>query len=887
MKYYFFTFSIFCATVALAQTKPFKISGTLISEAYKTPLEAATIYLERAKDSSLVTYTISDKNGTFSLEGKTTDSSLNLYISYVGYQTHYQSIHLNQEAIYLSTINLKTDMNALEEVFITSRAPVRIKKDTLEFNASSFKTKKDATIEDLLKQLPGVEVDPKGRITINGKAVDEILVNGKPFFGNDPTITTRNLSKDIIENVQVTNTKTKAEAFAGDEGNKDKKTINLTIKKKNSNGVFGRVAAGAGTNRRYMFAGMLNLFDDDQRISMLAGGNNTNSPGFGFKSAHGDGEGIITSQNYGANYVDTFEKKLDISAHYFHSDSRSENERTSQRAYTLPNSKYVTNSDSNLYNETDNHSVDLGFNINVNSTLLINMSPSFKTTHTKIETSGNETSRDDENTLTNQSSASLFAETIDENFSNNLDVTKLFGNNGAYFKFHISNEYNTTETDDYLTSETAVFGANPETINRNQLTYGDLKKKGFYTNIAYRLPLKAKELFLDFKFSYRNDIYKNTKSTYGFDTDTQDFALFNADLSTDFEYTNKRSTPGLKVMYMKETWSISVESGYMFRTLNNIDFLRPHLSLTKSFEALELRSGAYYQFSPKSSMSFGYGLNNIPPQLSQLQPFQDISDPLNTITGNPNLEPTNIHSLSFDYNMFDFQKHTGFISRIEADFRNNQVVPKTTINENFVRHTTYANVEGGYDISTSGSYSKLMKIDSLKTLKYVVGLSMGIHKFINFNNDVQYVSNNNSLTPYASLTFTWKDVMTLMPNYRATFNRTKFDLDNFKDQQFIDHSIGLQLTTYIPKKFEWQHNISFNYNPNITPGFQKSAWFWNTSLVYTMLKDQGTFTFMIYDLLNQNTNAKRMATENYIQDLQSTVLKQYFMLSFSWRFNNF
>lgn len=887
MKHYFFTFSIFCVTVAFAQTKPFKISGTLIAEADKIPLEAATIYLERVKDSSLVTYTISDKDGTFSLEGKTTDSRLNLYISYVGYQTHSQPIHLNQEAINLNAINLKTDLNALEEVLITSRAPVRIKKDTLEFNASSFKTKKDANIEDLLKQLPGVEVDPKGKITVNGKAVDEILVNGKPFFGNDPTIATRNLSKDIIENVQITNTKTKAEAFAGDEGDKDKKTINLTIKKKNNNGVFGRVAAGSGTNRRYMFAGMLNLFDDDQRISMLAGGNNTNSPGFGFKGDHGGGEGIITSQNYGANYVDTFEKKLDISANYFHSDSRSENEKTAQRAYTLPNSKYITNSGSNLYNETDNHSVDLGFNISVDSTLLINMSPSFKTTNAKIETSSDETSRDDKNTVTNQSSASSFAETMDENFRNNLDVTKLFGNNGAYLKFHVSNKYNTTETDDYLTSETAIFGANPETITRNQLTHGDLKRKGFYTNIAYRLPLKAKELFLDFKFSYRNDIQKNTKSTYGFDTDTQDFTLFNTDLSTDFKYISKRSTPALKLTYKKEKWSIGFETGYVFSTLQNTDLLRPHLSLTHDFEAIELRSNFYYQFNTKSYIYSGYNLNNVPPQLLQLQPFQDVSNPLNTVTGNPNLEPTNSHRFNFGYTAFDFQKRTGFFSYINANFISNQVVTRTTIDENFVQNTTYSNVDGGYNINASANYSKAIKIETLKTLKYTVGLSTSINRSINFNNDVQYASNNTSLIPNAGIMFFWNDVMMLTPNYKLSFNKTKFDLDNFEDQEFIDHSVGLQITTSIPKKLEWRNDISFNYNPNITPGFQKSAWFWNTNLTYTVLKDQGTLNLEVYDVLNQNTNAKRIATKNYIQDSQSTVLKQYVILSFSWKFKDF
>ncbi|MCK5402335.1 MAG: carboxypeptidase-like regulatory domain-containing protein, partial [Flavobacteriaceae bacterium] len=134
MKHYFFVFVLFCVTVSFAQTKPFKISGTLVTDTEKTALESATIYLERVKDSSLVTYTISDKNGKFSLESKTTDKSLNLYISYVGYRTHFQNVIIDKSEISLSTINLKTDANALDEVLIKSRAPVTIKKDTLEFN---------------------------------------------------------------------------------------------------------------------------------------------------------------------------------------------------------------------------------------------------------------------------------------------------------------------------------------------------------------------------------------------------------------------------------------------------------------------------------------------------------------------------------------------------------------------------------------------------------------------------------------------------------------------------------------------------------------------------------------------------------------------------------
>ena len=887
MKYYFFIFAILCATGAFTQTKPFKISGILITEADKMTLEAATIYLERIKDSVLVTYTISDKNGRFSLEGKTADKRLNLYISYVGYQTHYQSIHLDQEVISLSTINLKTDVDALDEVLIKVSPPVIIKKDTLKFNASSFKTKKDANVEDLLKQLPGVEVTKEGKITINGKEVDNILVNGKPFFSNDPTITTRHLNKKIIENIQITDTKTKAEAFAGDEGNKDKKTINLVIKEENNDGTFGQVAAGTGTNKRYKLAGMLNIFDNDQRISLLAGGNNINSPGFSFGSGLTGGEGITTSQNYGANYVDKLKKKSDLSANYFFSRRRSENENTTQRAYILPDSRYSTNSSTNSYNEGDNHNLHLGFNTEVDSTLLININPSFNASKNKTETSTSEASRDAKNTLTNQFGSSLFSETTNKNFNNHLHITKRFGKNGAYFKFYISNKYETTKTDTYLNSETTIFGTNPENINRNQFTNGNLKLKGFYTGSSFRWSLKAKTLFLDLKFNYRHDTQKNIKSTYTFEADTQDFTLFNEDLSTDFEYINKRSTPALKLTYKKEKWSISSEMGYVFRTLQNTDFLRPDLSLTRDFETIELRSNFHYQFNPKSYIYSSYGLDNIPPQLSQLQPFQDVSNPLNTVTGNPNLKPTNTHSLYFGYQTFHFQKRSGFFSHIHARLSNNQVVTKTSIDENFVRNTSYANVDGGYSLSAGGSYSKTIKIDTLKTLKYSLGLSAGINKAVNFNNDVQYVSNNTTLTPHAGITFVWDDVIMMTPNYRLSFNRTTFDLDDFKNQKFINHSAGLQITTFVPKKFEWQHNISFNYNPNVAPGFQKSAWFWNTTLAYAIFKDQGTLTLKVYDVLNQNTNARRMATKNYIQDSQSMVLKQYFMLSFSWKFNNF
>lgn len=235
-----FTF-LFISAHSFSQN--FKVSGTLLDEVTQAPLEAATVFMETLRDSTLITYTITDRNGKFILEGNTTVKNVRVNISFVGYESFQKELNLNNPVQDLGKIPLAFSVSSLDEVVIKSRAPITIKKDTLEFNVASFKTKKDATIEDLLKELPGVEVDADGKIKVNGKDVSNVLVNGKPFFGNDPTIATRNLTKEIIEKVQVVDTKSKSEAFTGEEGDKDSKTINLTIKEENNKGIFGKVGS--------------------------------------------------------------------------------------------------------------------------------------------------------------------------------------------------------------------------------------------------------------------------------------------------------------------------------------------------------------------------------------------------------------------------------------------------------------------------------------------------------------------------------------------------------------------------------------------------------------------------------------------------------------------
>ena len=892
---------------SFAQSKSFKISGTLISEEDKMSLESATVYLERVKDSSLVTYTISNKDGDFILEDKTSDKSLNLYISYVGFQTYKKNILIDKGIINLKDISLKIDTNTLDEVLITSRAPITIKKDTLEFNVKSFKTKKDANVEDVLKELPGVEVAEDGSIKVNGKNVSKVLVNGKPFFGNDATITTRNLSKDIIEKIQVTDTKTKAEAFVGEEGDKENKTINLTIKKENNKGVFGRVASGGGTEGTYEYAGMFNYFDNDRRISTLAGGNNINSPGFsfgeirkmfgggnsiGFNSngsfnidgrSFGGGEGITTSRNEGINYADKYGEKLDVSGSYFHSNSDSENITTTNRENILSDSRFFTNLNSTSINENDSHSANLGFEIKLDSTLLINVKPSVSFSNNKRNFERDQKSNDETGTLINESNSTSFVESTVKDFNNKFDVTKKLGAKGAFFKLQIDNQINNSETNDILTSELNIIGAT-NNESRNQVTDEENKLNITNLNVTHRIPLIEKKLSLDLKYNYRIESRDNIRNTFDLDNNS----TLVLDLSTDFSYTHIKNVPMLNLAYRGNKLSANFEVGYVFRGLENEDGLKPDLSFKRNFESVDIRSSFSYRFSPRKSIQLSHGVVNRAPNYINLQPFQNVSNPLNIITGNPELEPSRNHRIYFSYNSYNFQKRNGFYAYINSEIDENETVAKTSVDNNLVRTTTYENVNGNYNVRTNAFYNRQIKLDSLnlKTLRVNVGIGTSINNNVNFYNTVKYVSRVRSLSPSLGLNFNWKNVMEFRPRYSLSFTKNTYDLNTFKDEEFIFHRLNLGTTTYLPKKLEWRNDIVFSYNPNIAEGFQKSAWFWNSTLAYSVLKDKGTITLKAYDLLNQNTNARRIATANYIQDSQSTVLRKYFMLSFSWKFNS-
>tara|TARA_Y100001947_G_scaffold120967_1_gene105178 strand:+ start:975 stop:3749 length:2775 start_codon:yes stop_codon:yes gene_type:complete len=896
-------------SISLSAQK-FEISGKLIDKESKAPLEAATVFAESIRDSTLVTYTITDKDGEYSLIGRTSLEEVNVFVSFVGYIPYEQRVSLkNDRIIKLNPIELEFQIESLGDVLVKARrAPVTIKKDTLEFNAESFATKKDATVEDLLKELPGVEVDAEGNITVNGKPVNKILVNGKSFFGgDDPTIATRNLTKEMISKIQVSDTKSDSDAFTGEASSGENKTINITIDEDKNKGVFGRLSGGGGTDDRFEYAGLVNYFDNDLQISALGGGNNINSPGFSFGEiekmfggarsisvsstgafsvngrSFGFGSGIINSRTGGLNFADSWGKTSEISADYFYSGSNNYEETQRERENIFPDSRYFTESYSKTEGNTDRHQANMKFTTKPDTTWFIDAMPSFSYTKAENSYESNSQSFNENGDLINQSESDNQTFRDGKTFGGNFNVNKKW-NNGSSLSLRVNGNLENNDSESFILTSAETFGDDGELTDRNQYTDGKQENNNVNSTLRYRLPVIKDKFFLNSQMGYGNDSRDDKQYVYDLNNASGDFEDFNVEQSTDFENVNEFYRPELGMDWNTEKINVGLGVGYVHRELTSSDNLRD-FNFSQDFDALEYDFNFSYRINQKMSIYSYVSRRNDAPGVRQLSPYIDISDPLNIVQGNPDLKPSNETNFYINFNNYDFQTRSGLYAYISFSKFDDQVVSRSEVDNNFVRYTTYDNVDGSYRAYGNISYSKDIELDTLSSLKVGLGLYSNLQRSVNYNNDQMYNRDSRLVGPTLNLTYKLGDFLEIRPGYSMRFNTVEFDINSFEDYRFTRHEFRLRTITNWPENLEWQNDLTYFNNPNVGQAFQQSTVLWNSTLTYSILDNKGNISLKAFDLLNQNTNTQRQSELNYVEDVQSTVLQQYFMLGFSYKFN--
>lgn len=903
---------VLISTFAFAQ-KTVSLKGKIVDETTKLPIESATVYLSSVKDSTVVDYTITNKLGVFEFKIKKFHQPVILKVSYVSYRESKMQLPSITEDKDFGTLTLKEAINTLDEVVIKSETPpIRIKKDTLEFNASSFKLRPDANVETLLKQLPGVEIDAEGKITVNGKEVNQILVNGKPFFDKDGKIALQNLPSDIINKVQVTDTKTKKEEITGQAASSNNASINLTIDENKNKGFFGKFMAGTGTDKRYESSALVNYFKGKRKISVLASSNNINATGFsmdeifdnmsGYRNnsfysssdgsfgingmRFGGNKGITHSNLVGINYSDALMKDLETTASYFYAGADTQNRNKINQINLLPDGTFTTNSTSDTKEDKYSHNVNMELEYKIDSTFSFVVAPKFSKSNNKSRSTSYEASLDESNQLLNESTSFVTNENDVLSFKNTIDINKSFRRKGRNISGSIQNENSRTEQDNLTNSSTVFYqGTEPDDI-RNQIKNTRTIKDKYSVGAQYLEPI-TDSLKINLNLDIEQERNSENRKAFDFDGISETYTVENAALTNYLVST--RTTIWAKTGFNidKKKYSLSVYMGQAITRFDNHSlYLGNVVDLNKKYilPVADIYGG--YNFTKTKGIWVNYNYLVYYPEGYQILPVENLANPLNTYIGNAALNPNKYHQGYFSFRDFDYATRSGYSIYMGGSAYDNQIVSSTTYDENRKRTTTFENISGTYETWFGFNWNKTIK-KGVHNFKFGFGANAGYDLSKGFTDGQLYKANVFDITPRINFTYDYGELFTINPTYRYTINETKYSNYVASSASSFVHKFNVQTTNYWPKNWVFGNDFGYTYNSNIADGFKKDFYLWNTSLAYSFYNKKFTAKVKVYDLLNQNQNTTRTITPTTIRDEENIVLKRYAMFSLTYKIEKF
>lgn len=903
--------TLLCANFIFAQK--IELKGKVV-DTDKKPIEAATIYLSSKKDSTLIDYTITDVKGMFSMPIKKIEEPTFMTISYLGFEDFSQQFENIKESIDFSTISLKPGSDVLDELVITTdAAPIRIKKDTLEFNAASFKVRPDATVKELLEQLPGVEVDEAGKIKVNGKEVNNVLVNGKPFFGADGKVAIENLPKDIINKVQITDTKSKEEKITGSKATSDSKTINLTIDEDKNKGLFGRFIAGYGTDDRYESSLLFNYFKGDFKISVLGASNNINSTGFstneimdnmsGGRNSYsswssdgsfsingldfGGGKGIYQTDMVGVNYSDNWGKKNKVSMNYLYNEVENTNRNKSRIENLLPENKFVTESESDLKSKSANHTFNYEIEMELDSLTTLSFVPNLKRGISTNRTNNSSQTKNEFGEDLNKSNSSDFLNVDTFNFQNEFLIARRFKRKGRSISLGFENRNSKNETNQLKNSAAYFFqSATPDDI-RNQQIQSISHTDEYTLNATYREPINNSQSLL-FRYS---SIWTNEfqgRGTFDFNSANNNYTNYNNLLSYSNNLKGTKVAPSVGYQLNTEKLWIYVGAGTTFNNYDVSSQYNNNTYLNNRFDILpQLNVSTSIQLGKSKSIYANYSYTENSPYLNQLLEYEDLSSPLFRSIGNRDLLTTQEHSAYLSFRDYDWQTRSGYYFYGGGSYNTRATGTTQSYDESFVSTSTYVNVYDTYNYWAGFNYNKSFNLTDKNKLSVNAGFNANTDLSKGILNDVAYNANTTSFGPKFNVTLDFDKKLTIQPNYQYSLSKTNYKNFTVDQANYFTHKAGLMITSYMPKNVVFGSDIMYEYNSNLSSEFRKDFLLWNASLGYNFLNERFLAKVKVYDILNQNQSVRRTTTPTSIYDTQDVILKQYVMFSLTYKLEKF
>lgn len=913
--YYLVTGCLLLTALSLnAQETKGTIKGKLVDSAGKQVLPLATITIFKAADTSIVTYRLSDPQGEFRVPGLPLNIDLRAVITFSGYSVLRKEFKLTpeQSQLDMGAVHMMTNATSLDEVLVLAeRPPVTVKKDTIEFNASAFSTLPTALVEDLLKKLPGVQVDADGNITVNGKRVNRIMVDGRDFFGTDPKMATRNLPANIIDKVQVSEDKDEKELNPDKPEGDIGQVINLKLKKAIKKGWFGKAYAGAGTDKRYETGAIINTFRDTFQVSLLGFTNNLNRAGFGFNdirslggfdraginslsinssggfsvngiSFGGTGEGINTSTGGGFNMNHVLSNGLTLNTQYFYGQTRNDIEELHKRRQFLGDTVLETNTIRNELLQNFTHRLGFGLKGKIDSFTRFEFKPNLILTNRETHSNRTITNESNVDDLLNTSFNEQNAEGKVVEYSHNLQVFKTFKKKGRTLNF--ANWFTLNNSDyDQINEVQNVFFKNgsSDTTLLDQLRNRVENMLAMNANASYTEPV-SKQVSLRFAYSLNYDRGKDDVGTFVKNAGNGKYEVPNENLSNGVQRSSWRNQLSASFIWKYKQLTLTASANVLALDIYN-DFTRSATSVNQHYKFLLPGLNVNWK-----GLNASYNLNVNPPSISDLQPIPDNTNPLYIQMGNPDLLPARSHGFYLNYYKYVAAKSHNVSFYLNGNIREDAVTRARTVNRDGTQVTMPVNIDGQHNFYTNGNVSKQYKLNKNFQFSFGGGYNVNYGRnFLIINARRSYVKNY-GLGPSMFTNFNWKDKIEFNIHYNLNYNKSDYENRDFADLDVASHYSMSELVIRWPKNIVWETSLNYRYNSQAAPGIQKSVALLNGGIIFLFLKDQkGQLKLSAYDLLDQNTNVYRITNENSIIDRQMNFVQRYYMLTFTYNIRNF
>jgi hypothetical protein len=880
-------------------------------------LPSASVVLLEKKDSLFVQFGLTDEAGRFTLK-RIEPGDYILQISYLGYKNHWQTLQIKagQGPENLGKIMLEPALLLLNDVEITAdRVPLSMRKDTLEYNAAAFKTQPGSVVEDLLKKLPGIQVQPDGTIKAQGKTVQNVLVEGKEFFGNDPKIATKNLPADAVSKVQVFDKKSEAAEFTGIEDGRDERTINLKLKDGKKQGYFGKAHIGTGTEGRYEGSFNLNRFGRRTQMSAIGMANNNNQQGFSFQDylnfmgglgnlMSGGGRvrlsfniedggvpmgpmldrGFTESWAGGANFNTDFSKRTSLSANYFYNRIENELERTASRINTLGNGDFNSEETEDRLNRNANHRLNLTLKHKLDSFQNLSFRGRFNFNDGLFQSLGETRTFDDALLPQNLGTRAYFASGQTYRGDISLTYRRRLGRKGRALVANANGNFGDVQRGGTLLSNNTFLQQTPPAmLNVHQRQAYSDAANDYGGSLSYTEPL-GKRRYLETRVEHQQYLNSTVKNFYDRITTPTPGEVFNPLLSNAFRRGYRYDRAGLNFMLNRTKYNLTAGAAAQYSLLKG-DVLGIENPIQRSFTRVLPSAFFKYDFKTSQHLQVEYQTNLREPSLEQLQPAVDNSDPLNVYAGNPDLRPEYAHNLGANFMNFDQFTMSSFFVSLNTTYTRDRITNAATVDTLFRRFMQPLNVKNDYAVNAYTSYNT--PIRPLK-INWNTRFNSTYNRGILFVNDLENTTDRWLYTLEISFDNRRKERVDWTLGSELSQNSTRYSVSTSLNQSFVNQRYFGEITLFPNKKWAIGTGIDCMVYSKENFGEQRTVPLWRASLTrYVLKNNKGQIKLAAFDLLNQNIGISRSSQFNYLEEERVRNLARYFMLSFSYSLAGF